>query len=324
MNSTSNQTPEDNGPQSEESNDSQSDNTTKREPFSTEHPSNIGISKLGTGMNGKSEDDVPLSDKESPADYVYDPDGDEHIGSVLNDPDYDRIGAKLTKPRNPYNSRRHPKPYTKDEVDRMRSNPSPLALESLSATDEEIEILSQMNITPEQIADTNYLAQLRLYQNLIQRGDVPEETREEFVRNAADVTTHKLKGGKYIHTCSAARGVMYISPSVWDKMMDERWTICVYLDGKGSKFAYINSREEFLQLVEKDDVVIKITGKEKVEVVNQLYSTALNGVKGTAYTLIRVASTTNMDAVFAHYVGSMAERNDGNEIIEENLDEYGC
>lgn len=324
VNSTSNQTPEDNGPQSEESNDSQSDNTTKREPFSTEHPSNIGISKLGTGMNGKSEDDVPLSDKESPADYVYDPDGDEHIGSVLNDPDYDRIGAKLTKPRNPYNSRRHPKPYTKDEVDRMRSNPSPLALESLSATDEEIEILSQMNITPEQIADTNYLAQLRLYQNLIQRGDVPEETREEFVRNAADVTTHKLKGGKYIHTCSAARGVMYISPSVWDKMMDERWTICVYLDGKGSKFAYINSREEFLQLVEKDDVVIKITGKEKVEVVNQLYSTALNGVKGTAYTLIRVASTTNMDAVFAHYVGSMAERNDGNEIIEENLDEYGC
>lgn len=324
VNSTSNQAPEDKEPQLEEPDDSQSDNTTKRESFNTEPSSNIGTSKLGTGMNGKSEDDVPLSDKESPADYVYDPDGDEHIGSVLNDPDYDRIGAKLTKPRNSYNSRRHPKPYTKDEVDWMRSNPSPLALESLSATDEEIEILSQMNITPEQIADTNYLAQLRLYQNLIQRGDVPEETREEFVRNAADVTTHKLEGGKYIHTCSAARGVMYISPSVWDKMMDDRWTICVYLDGKGSKFAYINSREEFLQLVEKDDVVIKITGKEKVEVVNQLYSTALNGVKSTAYTLIRVASTTNMDAVFAHYVGSMAERNDGNEIIEENLDEYGC
>lgn len=324
VNSTSNQAPEDKEPQLEEPDDSQSDNTTKRESFNTEPSSNIGTSKLGTGMNGKSEDDVPLSDKESPADYVYDPDGDEHIGSVLNDPDYDRIGAKLTRPRNSYNSRRHPKPYTKDEVDRMRSNPSPLALESLSATDEEIEILSQMNITPEQIADTNYLAQLRLYQNLIQRGDVPEETREEFVRNAADVTTHKLEGGKYIHTCSAARGVMYIPPSVWDKMMDDRWTICVYLDGKGSKFAYINSREEFLQLVEKDDVVIKITGKEKVEVVNQLYSTALNGVKSTAYTLIRVASTTNMDAVFAHYVGSMAERNDGNEIIEENLDEYGC
>lgn len=279
------------------------------------------LNSIGTHSQEEVDD---LSSYETPTDYVYDGEDDEHIGCVYNDPDYDNLDDVLTKPYGSKTTCRHPKPYTKAEVNRLRSNPSPLALESLSATDEEIEILSQMNITPEQIADTNYLAQLRLYQNLIQRGDVPEETREEFVRNAADVTTHKLKGGKYIHTCSAARGVMYISPSVWDKMMDDRWTICVYLDGKGSKFAYINSREEFLQLVEKDDVVIKITGKEKVEVVNQLYSTALNGVKGTAYTLIRVASTTNMDVVFAHYVGSMAERNDGNEIIEENLDEYGC
>lgn len=229
-----------------------------------------------------------------------------------------------TKPRGSKTTRRHPKPYTKAEVNRLRSNPSPLALESLPPTKEELEILGQMNITPEQIADTNYLAQLRLYQNLIERGDMPEETCEDFVRNAADVTTHKLTNGKYIHTCSAARGVMYISPSVWDKMLDDRWEICVYLDGKGSKFHYIKDRNEFLQLVEKDDVVLKITGKEKVDVVNQLYSDILNGVKGTAYTLIRVASTTNMDAVFAHYVGSMAERNDGNEITEENLDEYGC
>lgn len=116
---------------------------------------------------------------------------------------------------------------------------------------------------------------------------------------------------------------MYISPSVWDKMLDNRWEICVYLDGRGSKFAYIKNREEFLQLVEKDDVVIKITGKEKVDVVNSLYSDILNDVKGTAYTLIRVASTTNMDAVFAHYVGGMAEKNDGNEAQEEDIEDYG-
>lgn len=265
-----------------------------------------------------------LSSYETPADYVYDGEDDELIGNVDNDSDYDNLDDVPTKPRGSKTTRRHPKPYTKAEVNRLRSNPSPLALESLPPTKEELEILGQMNITPEQIADTNYLAQLRLYQNLIERGDMPEETCEDFVRNAADVTTHKLTNGKYIHTCSAARGVMYISPSVWDKMLDDRWEICVYLDGKGSKFHYIKDRNEFLQLVEKDDVVLKITGKEKVDVVNQLYSDILNGVKGTAYTLIRVASTTNMDAVFAHYVGSMAERNDGNEITEENLDEYGC
>lgn len=258
------------------------------------------------------------SSKETPADYVYDHDGDDHIGSVDNDPDYDKLGEKPSKPHS-YSSRRyHPKPYTKSEVNRLRSNPSPLALESLPPTEQELEILGKMNITPEQIADTNYLAQLRLYQNLIERGDIPEESKEEFVHNAADVTTHKLVNGKYIHTCSAARGVMYISPSVWDKMLDDRWEICVYLDGRGSKFAYIKNREQFLQLVEKDDVVIKITGKEKVDVVNSLYSIILNGVKGTAYTLIRVSSTTNMDAVFAHYVGAMAEAEDGNDDYNNN------
>ena len=102
-------------------------------------------------------------------------------------------------------------------------------------------------------------------------------------------------------------------------MLDDKWAICVYLDGQGKNFHRIDTKEDFLKLVEKDDVVIKITGKEKVDVVNALYSDILKNVKGTAYTLIRVASRTNMDAVFAHYVGAMAEAEDGNE--DEN--EYG-
>ena len=65
-------------------------------------------------------------------------------------------------------------------------------------------------------------------------------------------------------------------------------------------------------------MVIKITGKEKVDVVNELYSGILEGARSTAYTLIRVAARTNMDAVFAHYVGAMAEEDDGNE----NLDKF--
>lgn len=296
-------------------------NESGRETFGKDNTTHKETSKPDNLQKDEEVDDYTSA--ESPVDYVYDPE-EEHIGSVNNDPDYNRLGERSTKPRSSSTVRRHPKPYTTAEVIRMRSKPSPLALESLPATIEELEILSQMNITPEQIADTNYLAQLRLYQYLLSRGDgdMPEEEIEDFVRNAADVTIHRLKSGKYIHTCSATRGVMYISPSVWDKMLDDRWEICVYLDGKGSKFHFIKSKEEFLRLVEKDDVVIKITGKEKVDVVNQLYSDILNGVKGTAYTLIRVASTTNMDAVFAHYLGSMAEKNDGNEIQEENPDEY--
>lgn len=245
----------------------------------------------------------------------YDPDRNGYMGSVDKDKNYQPVGDRPYKPC----TRKHPKIFTKKDLERLRSHGTPLELESLPPTREEIDLLAQCNIKPEQIADTNYLAQLRLYQNL--RNDMhaePEETMEEFVRNASDVTVHKLKDGRYIHTCSAARGVMYVSPSLWNKMVGDKWKICVYLDGQGKNFHYINNAEEFLKLVEKDDVVIKITGKEKVDVVRALYTGILEDAKGTAYTLVRVAARTNMDAVFAHYVGAMAEAEDGNDDYNDN------
>ena len=245
----------------------------------------------------------------------YDPDRNGYMGAVDKDKDYQPIGDRPYKPR----TRKHLKNFTNEEIERLRSHGSPLELESLPPTREEIDLLAQCNIRLEQIADTNYLAQLRLYQNLTKEmHEEPEESMEDFVRNASDVTVHKLKDGRYIHTCSAARGVMYASPSVWNKMVDDKWKICVYLDGQGQNFHYINNAEEFLKLVEKDDVVIKITGKEKVDVVKTLYGGLLEGAKGTAYTLIRVAARTNMDAVFAHYVGAMAEAEDGNDDYNDN------
>lgn len=252
-----------------------------------------------------------------PADEYADEDPEgESMWPVEKDRAYQQLGEKPCEPQKARSDAMH---YTKEEVNRLRSNGTPLELESLPATGEELDVLAQCGISPEQIADTNYLAQLRLYRS-IQRelNEEPEELLSDFIRNADDVSEHKMKSGKFIHACSAARGVMYVSPSVWNKMMDDQWVICVYLDGKGKNFHYIKTSEEFLNLVQKDDVVIKITGNEKVNVVKDLYSGLLNGVQGTAYTLVRVAARTNMDAVFAHYVGAMAETNDGNE----NPDEY--
>lgn len=210
-----------------------------------------------------------------------------------------------------------PKPFSKDEVDRLSSNAAPLELGSLPVTADEKDALASIGIPPEQIADTNYLAKLRLFDKIkTELKDEPEENMEDFVRNAAKVTTHALKSGKYIHACSAASGVMYISPPVWNKMLDDKCIICVYLDGEGKDFKFIHSEKDFLELVEKDDVVIKITGKEKVDVVKQLYNGLLKDTKGTAYTLIRVAKQTSIDTVFARYVGSMAESDDGNEVYD--------
>ena len=269
-----------------------------------------------TGKSDISEfENFDIVDAREEYEYYFDPDHGERIGSIENDKSYQLLGDR---PRKPRSVRRTAKPFTKEEINSLRSNGTPLELESLPPTKEELDVLAQCGISPEQIADTNYLAQLRLYRNLQHElHEDPEESLADFIRNANDVSEHKMKSGKYIHACSAARGVMYISPSVWNKMLDDKWVICVYLDGKGKNFHYINSSKEFLQLVQKDDVVIKITGKEKLEVINSLYSGMLEDVKGTAYTLIRVASRTNMDAVFAHYVGAMAESEDGNDDTSE-------
>jgi len=262
-----------------------------------------------------SEPEIIDDEPEEEYEYNFDPDDGETMGSIEKDGSYQPLGEK---PRKPQKARRSAKPFTKEEVNRLRSNGTPLELESLPPTKEELDVLAKCGISPEQIADTNYLAQLRLYSNLKDvLHEEPEESLADFIRNADDVSEHKMKSGKFVHACSAARGVMYVSPSVWNKMMDDKWVICVYLDGKGKNFHYINTSEEFLDLVKKDDVVIKITGNEKVDVVNDLYKGLLKGVKGTAYTLVRVAARTNMYAVFAHYVGAMAETNDGNENIED-------
>ena len=228
-------------------------------------------------------------------------------------------GRSSAEPQNS-NWKREPHNYSKEELENMRSKGSPLELTTLPPTKEEIEILGRCGISPEHISDTNYIAQLRLYQNLQDTGQEPEESLEDFIRNSGDVTEHKLKGGKYIHTCSAGRGVMYVSPSIWNKVMDDKCAICVYYGPYANQFFYINTPEDLLKLVEKDDVVIKITGQEKVNVVGALYNGLLRGVKGSAYTLIRVAAHTEMDFVFARYVGAMAEKEDGNEPL--NVEEY--
>lgn len=62
---------------------------------------------------------------------------------------------------------------------------------------------------------------------------------------------------------------------------------------------YFNSIEDILNWVREDDIVIKLTGEEKADVVQELYSGILEGVKGTAYTMIRIGSNEKYNSVFA-------------------------
>lgn len=207
-----------------------------------------------------------------------------------------------------WNDTRHPykpsapKPFSPEDVRNFGSNGQQRMLEILEPSQVEVDAINRLldgDLSSEQVADQNYLAQYRLYQNLVKKGMTPDESEADFVRNAHLKSEHTLHGGKYIHKCSAAGGIMYISPSIWNKIADDRCVVCVYLGAKANEFMYFNSIEDILNWVREDDIVIKLTGEEKADVVQELYSGILEGVKGTAYTMIRIGSNEKYNSVFA-------------------------
>lgn len=212
-----------------------------------------------------------------------------------------------------------PKPFPPEDMRNPGSHGMPRILEVLEPTAAEVDEINRIlgeDLSAEQVADQNYLAQLRLYNNLVSRGMDPDESKGDFVRNA-HMKKHTIRGGKYIHKCSAAGGIMYLSPSIWNKIEDDQCIVCVYLGAKSNEFMYFNSKDEIFKWIGEDDIIIKLTGEEKADVVKTLYSGILYGVKGTAYTLIRINSNEKYNSLFAQ----LPTNNDINE-MEENEDEY--
>lgn len=210
---------------------------------------------------------------------------------------------KLRQPqehRSFYGGNYEAREWTKEDVERIKSKSVARCLSEGDAEPIEIEQLNTLfgsTMTAEEIADTNYLAQMRLYQNLIDNGYEPDECMEDFVKSKNK--EHNLTSGKYIHKCSAKYGIVYISPSIWNKVERGNCIICVYLDKRAKDFMYLRSIEDILTWIHEDDILIKLTGEEKADVVKTLYNGVLEGVSATVYTMIRVASNAIYNPVFA-------------------------
>lgn len=295
---------------------SQSNSTTSSKPYSQHTEEDVDVI----------EQKKTRSDKGSTRDYPMTREPRERKSSSNATPTKTGEGTRNYSDMNGWEDSRSnyapqaPKPYSPEDVRNFGSHGVTRTLEVLEPTTSEVDEINRIlgeDLSSEQVADQNYLAQLRLYNNLVKRGMIPNESKDDFVRNAHMKNEHTISGGKYIHKCSAAGGIMYLSPSIWNKIADDRCVVCVYLGAKSNEFMYFNSIDDILEWVGEDDIVIKLTGEEKAEVVEELYSGVLNGVKGTAYTLIRINSNEKYNSLFAQ----LPTNNDINE-TEENEDEY--
>ena len=230
--------------------------------------------------------------------------------------------------RSTSSSRQEPRePYTHNP-DGVVATGTPIELEMAPRTEaEEADLRRILNgMSSDAIANNAYLANYRLYKQIENwKQEHPEydiepvESENDFVRNIPKeggvIADHKLKNGKFMRACSAAGGVLYLSPGVWNLVADERCMLCVYRGADSGRaaneFKIIRSYDELLDFIGQDDLVIKVTGKHRVQIVEFLYNHLRSKVtRGTVYSLIRVAEATAIDNVVAPVSAAMTEQED--------------
>ena len=219
------------------------------------------------------------------------------------------------------------KPYIPDP-EGVQSSGMPIQLETAQWTQaEEADLRRILNgRSSEDIANDAYLANYRLLKQIEKwKEEHPEydieleESDVDFILNIPKkggvIADHKLKSGKFIRSCSAASGVLYLSPGVWNLVADERCMLCIYRGTEKGKvaneFKLIRSYSELIEFIGMDDLVIKLTGRYRVKLIEFLYNNIRSKVtRGTVYSLIRVGETTPIDSITAPLPSAMTEQED--------------
>ena len=209
---------------------------------------------------------------------------------------------KPKKERQSTGKRRNYMGYDPDETSHRKFNvgkQEATTLETKDVTEEEISRLSSLlgrAFDKESIMDENYLVRMRFYNSVKKEIGEPKMSEKEFISKG-----HKYmqtKSGKYIHRCSARGGILYVSPSIWNRVKYENCIICMYYGKKANQFLYIHSQKELIDMIDKDAILVQVTGNDKGRFVNKVYESKFPGMDGNIYTMIRTIKTHGDDFIF--------------------------
>ena len=154
--------------------------------------------------------------------------------------------------------------------------------------------------------DENYLVRMRFYNSVKANIGDPQMSEKEFIEKGAKYM--QTKNGKYVHRCSARGGILYISPSIWNRVKYDNCIICMYYGKKANQFLYIRSQKELMDMIDKDAVVVQVTGNDKGTFINKVYDSKFPGMNGNIYTMIRTIKTSGDDFIFGE--NDMSRKND--------------
>ena len=172
-------------------------------------------------------------------------------------------------------------------------------LETKEATDEEISRLSALlgrAFDRDSIVDENYLVRMRFYNSVKKEIGEPNISEKEFISKGRKYM--QTKTGKYVHRCSARGGILYVSPSIWNRVKYENCIICMYYGKKANQFLYIRSQKQLMEMIDKDAILVQVTGNDKGRFVNKVYDSHFPGMDGNIYTMIRTIKTHGDDFIF--------------------------
>lgn len=172
-------------------------------------------------------------------------------------------------------------------------------LETKDATEDDVSRLSALlgrAFDRDSIVDENYLVRMRFYNSVKENVGDPQMTEKEFVEKGSKYL--QTKNGKYVHRCSARGGILYISPSIWNRVKFDNCIICMYYGKKANQFLYIRSQKELMDMIDKDAVVVQVTGNDKGVFINKVYDSKFPGMNGNIYTMIRTIKTSGDDFIF--------------------------
>ena len=160
--------------------------------------------------------------------------------------------------------------------------------------------LFEGGLTEDEIYDQNTLVRTRMFNDFKEHKLELEMSEIEFLRKSRDKNNFavKTKSGKFIHVVSAFDGVLYLSPVFWNRVQRESAVICVTLSHKAKNFLYIHNHEELEKIIGNDYVYVKVSGSDKISIVNQLFGKSLTGTKGKIYTMLRVKTGGKSDYLF--------------------------
>ena len=204
--------------------------------------------------------------------------------------------------RSPGQKRRNYMGYDPDETNHRPFNvgkQEATTLETKEATEEEISRLSSLlgrAFDKDSIVDENYLVRMRFYNSVKQQIGNPKMSEKEFITKGRKYM--ETSNGKWVHRCSARGGILYVSPSIWNRVKHDNCVICMYYGKKANQFLYIRSQKELMDMIDKDAVVVQVTGNDKGAFINTVYDKKFPGMDGNIYTMIRTIKTSGDDFIF--------------------------